>query len=166
MPVRAQELWDALKARHYAFVAGVPDSTFGSLYSIAAGDPEVHYVPAVREDIALGLASAGYLAGRRAAVLMQNSGLGNCLNALTSFSLIYKVPATLVVGWRGSDAPPSDAPEHHIMGAKTIEILEVLGLPYAILEAEPLEDILDRLILSIEERSVPGVLLVRPGVIQ
>ena len=162
----AQAFWNVLKARDLTFFAGVPDSTFQAAFNVMIKDPDVRYVPAVREDVALGLASAAYFAGRLGGVMMQNSGIGNIVNPLTSFSLMYKVPALLVVGWRGYGGPPNDAPEHWIMGVKTPEIFDLLGVPYQILEEDNLESVLDRLLAAIEEQSVPGALLVRAGVIE
>ncbi len=155
-----------MKARGITFIAGVPDSTFQAAYNVMVKDPDIRYVPAVREDVALGLASAAYFAGRLGGVIMQNSGIGNIVNPLTSFSMLYKVPVLLVVGWRGYGGPPNDAPEHWIMGVKTPELLDLLGVPYQILEADNLESVLDPLLAAIEEQSVPGALLVRAGVIE
>ncbi len=112
----AQTFWDGLKGRGLNFFAGVPDSIFQNAYNVMVNDPEIRYVPAVREDVALGIASAAYFAGRLGGVVMQNSGVGNIVNPLTSFSLMYKIPVLLIVGWRGHDGPPNDAPEHWIMG--------------------------------------------------
>ena len=162
----AQAFWNVLKSRDLTFFAGVPDSTFQAAFNVMVKDPDIRYVPAVREDVALGLASAAYFAGRLGGVMMQNSGVGNIVNPLTSFSLMYKVPALLIVGWRGYGGPPNDAPEHWIMGVKTPEIFDLLGVPYQILEADNLESVLDRLLAAIEEQSVPGALLVRAGVIE
>ena len=162
----AQAFWKVLKARELTFFAGVPDSTFQAAFNVMVKDPDIRYVPAVREDVALGLASAAHFAGRLGGVMMQNSGIGNIVNPLTSFSLMYKVPVLLVVGWRGYGGPPNDAPEHWIMGVKTPEIFDLLGVPYQILEADNLESVLDRLLAAIEEQSVPGALLVRAGVIE
>ena len=162
----AQAFWNVLKARGLTFFAGVPDSTFQAAYNVMAKDPDIRYIPAVREDVALGLASAAYFAGRLGGVMMQNSGVGNIVNPLTSFSMMYKVPVLLIVGWRGYGGPPNDAPEHWIMGVKTPEIFDLLGVPYQILEADNLESVLDLLLTAIEEQSVPGALLVRAGVIE
>ena len=161
----AQAFWNVLKARDLTFFAGVPDSTFQAAYDVMIKDPEIRYLPAVREDVALGLASAAYFAGRLGGVMMQNSGIGNIVNPLTSFSMMYKVPVLLVVGWRGYGGPPNDAPEHWIMGVKTPEIFDLLGVPYQILEADNLESVLDPLLTAMSEQSVPGALLVRAGVI-
>ena len=166
MPINAQSFWGALKARGYMFFAGVPDSTFGAAYRTMMEDPEIRYIPAIREDVALGVASAAYFSRRRAGVVMQNSGIGNIVNPLTSFSLIYKVPVLLVVGWRGYGGPPNDAPEHWVMGANSIEMFELLGIPCEVLESDDLEGPLDRLLSEIHDLQIPGALMVRAGVLE
>jgi sulfopyruvate decarboxylase TPP-binding subunit len=60
--------WGVLKSRGLKFFAGVPDSTFGEAYNFMVRDPEIRYVPAVLEDVALGVASATSFSG----------GLGGC----------------------------------------------------------------------------------------
>ena len=164
--MEAEAFWDVLKARGLTFFAGVPDSTFGKAYSLMVEDPEIRYVPAVREDVALGVASAAHFTGGLGGVMMQNSGIGNIINPLTSFSLMYKIPVLLIVGWRGYGGPPNDAPEHWIMGTKSPEIFDLLDVPYEVPEPDDLESALDRLLSAIRERSVPGALLVRAGVIE
>ena len=164
--MKAQAFWDILKKRGLTFFSGVPDSTFQEVYDAMAGDPEIRYIPAVREDVALGVASAAYFSGQLGGVILQNSGVGNLVNPLTSFSLMYKIPVFLLIGWRGYGGPPNDAPEHWIMGVKTPEILDLLGIPYEILEPDNQEPALDRLLSGIKEHSVPGALLVRAGVVE
>jgi len=101
----AHDFWAALKGRGLNFFSGVPDSTFEGAYNVMVNDPEIRYVPAVREDVALGIASATYFTGGLGGVIMQNSGVGNLINPLTSFNLMYKIPALLIVGWRGYGNP-------------------------------------------------------------
>ena len=163
--MKARAFWDVLKERGLTFFSGVPDSTFQEVYNAMAADPEIRYIPAVREDVALGVASAAYFSGKLGGVIMQNSGIGNLVNPLTSFSLMYKIPVLLLVGWRGYGGPPNDAPEHWIMGVKTPEILDLLGIPFEILGPDNMEPALDRLLSNIKEQSVPGALLVRAGVV-
>ena len=161
-----QSFWDALKARGLTFFSGVPDSTFRRTYNAMVADPDIRYIPAVREDVALGVVSAAYFRGGLGGVMMQNSGFGNIVNPLTSFNLMYKIPALLVVGWRGYGGPSNDSPEHWIMGDKTPEFFDLLQMPYEILEPGELESALDLLLGAIERQSVPGALLVRPGVLE
>jgi hypothetical protein len=52
------------------------------------------------------------------------------------------------------------------MGAKTTEMLELLEVPYEVLEPDNLGPALDRLLTRMKERSAPGALLVRGGVFQ
>ena len=53
MVMDAREFWNVLKARDLTFFSGVPDSTFQAAYDYMVRDPEIQYVPAVREDVAL-----------------------------------------------------------------------------------------------------------------
>jgi sulfopyruvate decarboxylase subunit alpha len=159
----AREFWDILKRHQVTFFAGVPCSLLESVINVAVADPEVTYIPAVREDVALGIASAAHLAGRRGGILLQNSGLGNVVNPLTSFNLIYRIPVLMVVSWRGYEG--KDAPEHLIMGEKTPALLQTLEIPHAILEAERLEDQLAWAIATMEEQQIPVAVIVRKAVL-
>jgi sulfopyruvate decarboxylase subunit alpha len=165
MTIDSDQFRATIKFHGYTLLSGVPDSTFGSAYDALTNDPEIRFVPAVREDVALGIASAAHLAGRKGAVMMQNSGIGNVINALTSFNLIYRIPALLIIGWRGYGGPPNDAPEHWVMGTNTPKMLELLEIPYEVMEPESFEAGLERLLAEIDELSVPGALLVRAGVL-
>src|SRR5207245_122100 len=88
------------------------------LFTALEALPASGYVPAVREDSAVGIAAGAYLAGKKPVVLMQNSGLGVCLNAILSLNAIYAIPALLVVSWRGEGG--KDAPER-IDGARELD---------------------------------------------
>ncbi len=145
--------------------SGVPDSSFGKSYMDIVNDPEVHYVPAIREDVALGIASSAYFAGEKGAVIMQNSGIGNIINPLTSYNLMYKIPALLIIGWRGFGGPPNDAPEHWIMGEKTPLFFDMLEMPYKLLTNNNPEEQLTQLLLEIDELSIPGAILIQPGML-
>jgi phosphonopyruvate decarboxylase len=159
----AHEFWDILKRHQATFFSGVPCSLLEGVINVALADPEVTYIPAVREDVALGIASAAHLAGRRGGILLQNSGLGNVVNPLTSFNLIYRIPVLLVVSWRGYEG--KDAPEHLVMGEKTPDILLTLDIPYAILEAERLEDQLAWAIATMAQQQTPVAVIVRKAMV-
>ena len=94
---------------------------------------------------------------------MQNSGLGNVINPLTSFTLVYKIPVLLVIGWRGYGG--HDAPEHLVMGRTTEALLELLGVPVEVLKGEGPDRALDNLVETMDREQLPGALLVREGVI-
>jgi sulfopyruvate decarboxylase subunit alpha len=159
----AYEFWDILEGPQVTFFAGVPCSLLEGVIQVGLADPFVTYIPAVREDVALGIASAAHLAGRRGGILLQNSGLGNVVNPLTSFNLIYRIPVLMVVSWRGYGG--NDAPEHLIMGEKTPELLQTLGIPHAVLEAETLEENLRWAVSTLEQHQVPVAVILRKGIV-
>lgn len=115
-------------------IIGIPDSTLkewiGILYKEKAGLR--HYVP-VNEGAAVAMAAGVYLSiGKAACVYLQNSGLGNAVNPLTSIlnREVYKIPVLLVIGWRGEPGQ-KDEPQHEFMGRITTELLECLEISYA-----------------------------------
>ena len=111
----SQSFIERLIQEDYKFFTGVPCSLLsGLIYELEDQKVEARYVPSVREDAAVGLCVGAYLAGAKPVLLMQNSGLGYCLNAFTSLNLIYKIPALVIMSWRGKAG--KDAPEHIIMG--------------------------------------------------
>ena len=130
----AADFVQALKDQGYGFFAGVPCSLLKGLVLLLDQDEQLHYVSATREDSAVGMAVGAAMAGKRPMVLMQNSGLGVCLNALSSLALMYQTPALLVISWRGQGG--KDAPEHILMGEIMLPILDLLSIPYRVLDAE------------------------------
>jgi sulfopyruvate decarboxylase subunit alpha len=159
----AHEFWDILKGERVSFFSGVPCSLLEGVIRVGLADPLVTYIPAVREDVALGIASAAHLVGRRGGILLQNSGLGNVVNPLTSFNLIYRIPVMMVVSWRGYGG--QDAPEHLIMGEKTLDLLQTLGIPYTVLEADTLEENLRWAVSTMEQQQVPVAVILRQAII-
>ncbi len=156
--VKASHLLACLKRGGYKFCSGVPCSILKEMLNAIFNDPEVRYVPAVRENAALGLASGAYLAGKPACILIQNSGLGNIFDTLTSFNLIYRIPVLIFITWRGFRG--KDAPEHIIMGKKTIPILEELKIPYRILSDRYEED-MNWAFRKLKKLSIPVAIIIK-----
>jgi phosphonopyruvate decarboxylase len=155
---------EILEARGFDFFAGVPCSLIEDLVAVLERHPRLPYVAAVREDAAVGVAAGAWLAGRRPAVLMQNSGLGTSLNALASLSLMYGFPALLVVTWRGHGG--KDAPEHILTGEISPRLLDLLGVPHRVPTAASLADDVAWAAAAMDARMQPVALLVPPGVVE
>ena len=153
-----------LEAQGYDFFTGVPCSLISSLIATLETHPRLPYVPAVREDVAVGLAAGAWLAGRRPMVLMQNSGLGTSLNALVSLSLMYRLPALLLVTWRGHGG--QDAPEHRLMGEISPSLLEMIRIPHRVLSAKTVADDIAWGRAESERLSQPVALLLPPGILE
>lgn len=157
------EFCELLKKRGFDFFTGVPCSILKDVISFLERDSQVTYVPAVREDAAVGLATGAHMAGRRPMVLMQNSGLGVCMNALTSLALIYKIPLLMLITWRGYQG--KDAPEHLVMGKVVLDLLDDIGVPYRVLEPESIEADLDAALTTLAKVGTPVALVLRRGVL-
>ena len=125
-------------------------------------DPEIPYYAETREDAALGLACGAMLAGKHPVVVMQNTGLGLCINALTSMTLMYRTPCLLLITWRGYDR--SDAPETLLIGEICDRLLETMGIPYRVPDAASLVGDLNWATDVQRSRMLPAALLLRPGV--
>ena len=110
----------------FDFVTGVPCSHLTPLIDAAAGAPG-GWVVATSEGEAVAIAAGAWLAGRTPMVLMQNSGLGNAVNPLTSLSWPFAVPALLVVSRRGAPGE-KDEPQHGLMGPVTLDLLDLVGV--------------------------------------
>jgi sulfopyruvate decarboxylase subunit alpha len=158
----SRELLRHMKERGYGFFTGVPCSLLAGLFSELQAARDLDYVPAVREDVAVGMAAGAFLAGRKAAVLMQNSGLGVCYNALASLNEIYEIPTLIVVSWRGEGG--KDAPEHIRMGKVMTKILEELEVPFRIAEVGKLQQQIDELDAIAADRRRPAALVAPKGV--
>lgn len=153
------------------FVTGVPDSLLKEV--CACFTHTLHassHVIATNEGAAVALAMGHYLATHQPAlVYMQNSGLGNIVNPITSLvdPQVVGVPMLLMVGWRGEMQADGqqihDEPQHVKQGQVTEQQLQLLDIPYHIIDAQTTE--VEALILSLvaqaEARQGPVALLVR-----
>lgn len=124
-------------------ITGVPDSAlkgFCNHINAHADSSFRHFVPA-NEGAAVGIAIGSYLSsGKPACVYMQNSGLGNTVNPITSLAneKVYGIPMLLLIGWRGQPGK-KDEPQHKFMGTVTLPMLEVLDIPYDVISPDTTE---------------------------
>ena len=145
----------------YKFFTGVPCSLLSGLIYELEDQQEVRYIPAVREDAAVGLCTGAYLAGAMPVLLMQNSGLGYSLNAFTSLNLIYNIPMLVIMSWRGKDG--KDAPEHIIMGDIDKQLLKTAGMEYSLLNEDNCDEVLRKAKNKICEEKLPYTLIIEKG---
>lgn len=115
--------------------AGVPCSFFTPLVNQMTVDEELDYLSCTSEGEAVAVAAGMTTAGRQAFALMQNSGLGNAVNPITSMLHIYSMPVTLLVSHRGQPGRP-DEPQHALMGEITEQLSQLCGLRTHVLHPE------------------------------
>ena len=90
----------ALKAAQVRQVAYVPDAGHARLIKLCAGDNSMRMVPLTTEEEGVALAAGAWLGGERAVLLMQSSGVGNCINML-SLIATCQFPFLTIVTMRG-----------------------------------------------------------------
>jgi sulfopyruvate decarboxylase subunit alpha len=115
---------------------GLADEGFGPFFGTPCGilsplyralEEHAGLTTVAREDNAVGIAAGAALAGRCPAVLMQNSGLGQSVNAIASLVVPYRIALLFIVSVRGVDPDPTQ--ENLVMGRLTESLLVDLGLP-------------------------------------
>lgn len=141
-----------LKKHNINTVTGVPDSAlkqFCYYLNQEGKTPFCHYVPA-NEGAAVAVAAGHYLAtGNPACVYMQNSGLGNAVNPVTSLAneKVYGIPVLFLIGWRGMPGV-KDEPQHRFMGEITCTMLKELAIPYAVIKKQMTEQELEAVLVQ------------------
>ncbi len=135
--MKAEDFISQIKRIGIETVTGIPDSTLKQFCNYMNGEgctEFAHYVPA-NEGAAVGIAVGTYLAtGKPACIYMQNSGIGNVVNPVTSIAHeeVYDIPILFVTGWRG-EPKSNDEPQHKFMGKITKSMFEVLNIKYAVI---------------------------------
>ena len=118
-----EELLRTLKKNNINFFTGVPDSI---LKNVSLNiDKKKNHIISTNEGSAVAFAAGYYLATKKSCcVYMQNSGLGNAINPLSSIahSKVYSIPMLLLIGWRGSPSL-KDEPQHMLKGKITPKLL-------------------------------------------
>ncbi len=127
-PSWSKHVADVLRRNGIRVFATVPDYIVTQVLEHLWADPECRVVTVTREEEGVGLLSGAWLAGQRGALLMQNSGLGNSINALASLNVASQIPIVLVVSHRGDlgEFNPAQVP----MGQATGALLDALGIRY------------------------------------
>jgi sulfopyruvate decarboxylase alpha subunit len=119
------ELYDLLRRHAVTQFAYVPDAGHQILIDRSLNDPDVLSVPLTTEEEGVALIAGADLGGARAVLLMQSSGVGNCINML---SLIKggRFPFLTLVSMRGDFGEGN--PWQYPMGQATQPVLEALGV--------------------------------------
>lgn len=136
-PAWAHAMYDALRAQGVTQIAYVPDAGHRVMIDRSLADPEVHSIPLTTEEEGVALLAGADLGGARGVLLMQSSGVGNCINML-SLTNGARFPLLTIVSMRGDFGEGN--PWQFPMGKATQAVLEAMGV--IVLRAESPEDVL------------------------
>ena len=119
------DLYDLLRENGVTQIAYVPDAGHGVLIDRSLADPDVHSIALTTEEEGVALIAGADLGAARAVLLMQSSGVGNCINML---SLIKgaRFPFLTLISMRGDFGEGN--PWQFAMGQATEPVLAAMGV--------------------------------------
>jgi len=121
----SEPVYGLLREHQIRQVAMVPDAGHAQLISLCEADKTMSVVRLTSEEQGVSLLAGAWLGGEKGILLMQSSGVGNCINML-SLSTSCQLPLLILVTMRGDHAEfnPSQVP----MGNATEAVLAAMGV--------------------------------------
>lgn len=121
----SQDLHELLRRQNIRQVSFVPDAGHTALIKLCEADRDMRAVRLTTEEEGIALAVGAWLGGDKSVLLMQSSGVGNCINMLSMLS-VCQIPLTMLITMRGDWAEfnPWQVP----MGQATQPVLEEMGV--------------------------------------
>lgn len=126
---RGADVIVALKAARVEFVAALPDIvTSDALLWPISRDPAFRLVRLCKEDEGVSICTGLAFAGRRAVLMMQQTGLMDSLNAIRAIAVEYEQPVCMIVGLQGKE--PDRAADHSARyGVRIVgPVLDAMGI--------------------------------------
>ncbi len=117
-------------------------------------------IPLTREENGIGIAAGLYMAGKKPAMLVQSTAIGNSLNSLLSLNKTYDIPLPILASWRGVYKESITA--QVAFGKSLTAILEASGIPHVVIGSIGELDMLKRSINASFRSCTPLVILLSP----
>jgi sulfopyruvate decarboxylase subunit alpha len=155
----ARQILGGLKEAGINLVASVPDINLLQVINLLYEDKEIMHVPVGREEEGIGVCTGAHLAGKQPAILMQNGGLMNSCNGLTTTALQFGIPILLLVYYAGDMGDNA----FHMLGLNTEPVLQGLGIKYTVMRdpAKVKQDIAGAVIAAQSSKRPVALLLTR-----
>ena len=140
-----EAVFRVLKSGNVRQIAFVPDAGLADLIRRAQSDPAIRDLVLTSEEEGVAIACGAWLGGQRSVLLMQSSGVGNCVNM---FSLLAncQFPFLTLVAMRGEYAEMN--PWQVPMGRATQQVLELMGIQ--VLRADTAREVEDTVSAAID----------------
>jgi sulfopyruvate decarboxylase alpha subunit len=126
----ANRIWNCLSANQVDKVAFLPCNKLNGLMGAVPDSIDVWNI--TKESAGLGLCFGRSLAGKRSAMMIQNTGLGNLVTELYTLQKLYQEALPIFVSWRGYYQEPIEA--QIIFGGKVEDLLKAIDVEYVILK--------------------------------
>lgn len=155
----AQQIIAALKEAGVNLVSSVPDINMLQLINLLYQDKEITHLAVGREEEGIGVCAGAHLGGKQTAMLMQNGGLLNSCNGLTTTALQFGIPILLLIYYAGDIGDNA----FHMVGLVTEPVLQGLGIKYTVMRdpARVKQDIAGAVALANSSKRPVALLLTR-----
>ncbi len=158
----ADRIIKALKRAGCNFVASLPDASLAPLVQGFDRDPDIIHVPLSCEEEGVGVCTGANLGGKRCALMMQNAGLLNSCNALTTTARQIEIPMLLLVLYAGA----LNDMAFPMLGDVTEPVLKALGIPsYILNDLEKAPDLFAGAMVQAYNAQRPVAILITKGVL-
>ena len=158
----ATRICEAMRQGGVNFVASLPENNLEPLIGLFREQADVIHVPLAREEEGIGICTGGALTGHRVAILMQNGGLLNSCNGLTTTALQFGMPLLLLIYYAGDWGDNA----FHMLGLVTEPVLQALDIKYqALRDPETLGQQIRGAVTVAEASKRPVALLVTRAVL-
>jgi len=127
MPTVSQNLLESLKQNGADFFVTVPCKLSAELVSLISQDKDIIHVAPTREEEGVGICAGASLSGKMPVMVIQNSGIGNSVNALAALTGLYQLRLLLICTHRGS--PGERIGAQIPMGIAAKGVLDAIGIP-------------------------------------
>ena len=154
-----EELIAILRDCGVDFAATLPCEKFKSLLTMVGGS--FFHVPLTREEEGAGICAGAALAGKRPAMFIQSSGIGNMINALLSLTGFYELPLAVFISQRGIYKEKIEA--QFPMGRGLPKILRGAGIPHSIIGTRRDFRIIEKKLAGVYKKSGIHAFLLSPA---
>ncbi|MFX1313469.1 MAG: sulfopyruvate decarboxylase subunit alpha [Promethearchaeota archaeon] len=152
------KLYETIKSSGIDLILSLPCIMLKDLLNIIEEEKEIQHIPITREEEGVGIAAGAYLGGKTPIILMQNSGLGNSVNAIKSLLQLYKIPVVFIMSHRGAEGEKILA--QIPMGQLTPHLLDLLDIKKFIIDSpQKIKDIEKAVNFSKKSLQSVGILL-------
>lgn len=153
-----QEVIDIMKSCGLEVILTLPCDKIKNLLAMIPSN--FKEIPLTREENGVGIAAGLYMAGKKPAMVIQSTGIGNSLNSISSLQKTYDIPLPILASWRGvyKEAIPAQV----AFGKNLTAILEAADVPYITLGATSELGLIKKAINASFRSGTPLVVLLSP----
>ncbi|OUW73502.1 MAG: phosphonopyruvate decarboxylase [Pelagibacteraceae bacterium TMED216] len=166
--IEVKKFFNFLNRKKIDFFTGVPDSVLKDTKNYFENKKTKNHLVVANEGLAVATCIGYYLSSKRIPCMyMQNSGLGNAINPLSSIAHpnVYSIPMLILIGWRGANNE-KDEPQHKVKGKITKKILQLLGIKYCVISKTRDLIKLGKLINYSKKKNVPVACLIKKNILK